>query len=97
MKSSPLLLAISLLSIGAWAQPAPNAQAAASQSAPEQRRAELRQALRLAPAPAPARDDQRQEPALKSTPEKRHLSPQERADLRQQLRQQRPDARSDRP
>lgn len=92
MKSSPLLLAISLVSVGAWAQPARGPEAAA-QIVPEQRRAALRQALKA----APARDGQAREPALKGAPEKRHLSPQERADLRQQLRQQRPDARSERP
>jgi hypothetical protein len=93
MKHSRLFPAILLLCVDAWAQPAPNAEGAATQRPLEQRRAELREALK---------SSRGQEIAAKAqtpngVPEKRHLSAQERSDLRQQLRQQRIEGKPDRP
>lgn len=93
MKHFRVFLLISLVAVGAWAQPAPNRETVASQSAPEQRRAELRSALK---APG-GREAQDKDPTLEKAALSRHLSTQERADLRQQLRQQRSDAKLDQP
>ena len=87
MKRFQLFLLLSLTTLGAWAQPAPGRDAVAAQIAPEQRRAELRSALK-ARRSSQAAGKQR---AAENAPASRHLSQQERADLRQQLRQQRRD------
>ena len=84
----------SLVAAGTWMQPAISRDMAATPApAPEQRRAELRLALK-APhgqtAPNPAQ-------TLDNSPANRHLSAQERANLRQQLRQQRREAQPERP
>lgn len=92
MKHPRFFLAICLVSTGAGAQPAPGAEISAAPLAPEQRRAELRQALK----PSAGREVQAKDKKPNDTPEKR-LSVQERADLRQQLRQQRPDVKPDHP
>jgi hypothetical protein len=86
------LLAL-LVSSEAWQQPAVNRQAVAVESVPEQRRAELRSAL-SAPPVVPAQDAAQ---PLKSGPGGRHLSTQERADLRLQLKQQRREVKVDTP
>ncbi len=58
---------------------------------PEQRRAELRSVLKTSMSvEAPS-----QESALEKIPAKRHLTEQQRARLRQQLRQQRPNEKLD--
>ncbi len=53
---------------------------------PLQRRAELREALK--PAPAPSRDGKAREQTAQAVPLNRQLSEQERAELRRILRQQ---------
>lgn len=80
--------------MGAWAQPpASRDPTTAKPSAAEQRRAELRSALKA----QRARDAQdRKDQTLEIAPAYRHLSEQERADLRQQLRQQRREANPER-
>jgi len=83
----PLILSI------AWAQSAARPQAPASQGLTEQRRAELRQTLKLQR--AQELQDNTRNAAAAASP--RHLSTQERADLRHQLRAQRPAAQSERP
>ena len=72
-----------------------SAVAASAQLAPEQRRAELRLALKAPRSPELSGPEQ----SLEKAPASRYLSEQERTDLRQQLRQQRRDLkeRSDRP
>jgi len=87
----PFVLLLSFVTLEVGAQPAPAAQAA-SQPVPEQRRAELRQVLKT----SSGRESQSGEQTPNSAPEQRHLSAQERADLRQQLRQQRPEGKPDR-
>jgi len=93
MKSLRLVLSLSLLAAGASAEPARNPEAAASQSVSGQRRAELREALNARPAPE---QDARAQTSSSTAPN-RHLSEQERADLRQQLRQQSPEAKPQHP
>jgi hypothetical protein len=93
MKNSCLFLFFAVFAVGAWAQPAVSRDNAPVQTAPEQRRAELRSALK---APR-GREAQDKDQVRENVPENRHLSAQERADLRQQLRQQRRDAQLDHP
>jgi hypothetical protein len=83
-----------LLALGsAWAQPAQRPQSPASQGLTEQRRVELRHTLKAQVAQEMAGRSQ-----TTGTPSPhRHLSEQERADLRQQLRAQRPVTQPDRP
>lgn len=88
MKHFRFFLLISLFAVGSWAQPAVRYD-----TAPEQRRAELRSALK---APG-GREARASDQTPTNVPANRHLSAQERADLRQQLRQQRRDASPDRP
>lgn len=80
--------------MGAWAQPpASREPTTAEPSAAEQRRAELRSALKV----QRARDAQdRKDLTLEIAPAYRHLSEQERADLRQQLRPPRREANPER-
>ena len=94
MKKILFFVLISLSAIGVWAQPpARSDETTAELSAPEQRRAELRAALKA----QRARDAQDgKDQTLEIAPAYRHLSEQERADLRQQLRQQRRVANPDR-
>lgn len=92
MKHFPVFLMVCVASIGAWAQPLGGREKVPAAPAHEQRRAELRSALK-----APnAREAQAKNPPPKNAPANRHLSAQERADLRQQLRLQRGETRSDR-
>jgi hypothetical protein len=87
MRHIRFFLLLSVLAPAAWAQPWVSRNGGERQSAPEQRRAELRLVLQ-----AP-----RKEPEPEATaPGNRRLSEQERADLRQQLRQQRRTGQPDR-
>jgi len=88
-----IALLFPLILSSVWAQPAARAQTAASQGLTEQRRVELRQALKAQGAQEVA--SRPQVTAAPSPP--RHLSAQERADLRRQLRAQRPTSESERP
>ncbi|MEI8029096.1 MAG: hypothetical protein WCH35_04875 [Comamonadaceae bacterium] len=77
----------------AWQQSVVNRSALVAESVPEQRRAELRLALstpQVAPAQASAQP-------VKIGSDVRHLSAQERADLRLQLKQQRREAKVELP
>ena len=91
MKQIRLFLLISTLVGGVWAQP-PGAQTAATEAALEQRRADLRSVLK-----ARGREAQQGDQAPETALLHRHLSAQELADLRQQLRQQHRQARLERP
>lgn len=90
MKNFQLLpLFFGIATFGAGAQPGAGRNSVPNSGAPEHRRAELRLVLK--------------EPRGRETPDKeqifenvaydRHLTPQERADLRRQLRQLRQDAK----
>ena len=92
MKQFRLFLLISAVVGGAWAQ-TPVAQTAATEAALEQRRAELRLMLKTPRGREAPQSDQ----TLEKVSLNRHLSAQELADLRQQLRQQYRDARQERP
>ncbi|MFZ4480302.1 MAG: hypothetical protein ACOYNZ_10480 [Rhodoferax sp.] len=91
MKLLKLVLLLFLIPNAAPAQPARNPQTGASQAVSEQRRVELREVLKARPASEPA---QRQGTGA---PPNRHLSDQERADLRRELRQQGSQPASQRP
>lgn len=93
MKHLLSFLLISLVALGALAQPAPKRDTSDAQAAPEQRRA----ALRLALKPTREREAQGSGQRRAMAPLNRQLSTQERSDLRQQLRQQRRDAKLERP
>lgn len=93
MKHFLFFLLALLVASGAWAQPAPARDVGYVQPAPVQRRAELRLAL----TPIRAREAQSKDQSLGAAPLGRQLSAQERADLRQQLRQQRRDVKLERP
>lgn len=94
MKHILFFLLALLMAPGAWAQPAPARDLAYVQPAPPvQRRAELRLAL----TPLRTREAQSKDQSLGAAPLGRQLSAQERADLRQQLRQQRRDVKLERP
>jgi len=94
MKNILFFLLISFSTMGSWAQPpASRDPTTAEPSAAEQRRAELRSALKA----QRARDAQdRKDQTLEIAPAYRHLSEQERADLRQQLRPPRREANPER-
>lgn len=93
MQHVRFFLLFSLVALGAWAQPALSRDTAPAQTAPEQRRAELRSALKAPRVQEPQEKGQK----LANGPANRHMSTQERDALRQQLRQQRRDAKLDRP
>lgn len=84
MKNFHFFLLLSVCSVGVFAQaPPPRREAASAQPQPDVRRSELREALKM---------PQAQEHGLTGDsaalgPYDRRLSAQERADLRQQLRQ----------
>ena len=87
------LLLFPLILGSAWAQPTARPQTSASQSLTEQRRVELRQALKTQGA-----QEWSSRPQVTAAPSPpRHLSEQERADLRRQLRGQRPASHPERP
>ena len=87
------LLLFPLILGSAWAQPAARPQTTASQGLTEQRRVELRQALK-----AQGAQELATRPQIAAAPSPhRHLSEQERAALRQQLRAQRPATQPERP
>lgn len=75
----------------AWAQPQADRNVD-SKTVQEQRRAQLRLILST----PRVREAQEKEQALESEMQERHLSAQEKADLRQQLRQQQRDAKGER-
>ncbi len=85
MKHIQFSLLLSLVSVAVSAQVVSVPDAVAAQPTREQRRAELRTALKTPPSPELTDKNQ----ATKADPANRHLSAQERADLREQLRQQR--------
>jgi hypothetical protein len=93
MKRFTFLLLAFFVSGDAWQQAVASRPALVSESVPEQRRAELRLAL-SAPPVAPAQDAAQ---PIRSSPDVRHLSAQERADLRLQLKQQRREAKVELP
>lgn len=86
MKHFRFFLLMTVVAVSANAQSALNRETAPVQTAPEQRRAELRSALKAPRGPAAPDKVQQLDNALTMN---RHLSAQERAALRQQLRQQR--------
>ena len=87
MKNFQLFSLLYVVTVGAWAQPVAPRYAAPDQTPLEQRRAELRLMLKE----PRAREAQDKEPdqRFENVAYDRHLSPQDRADLRQQLRQYR--------
>lgn len=87
MKYFQSFLLFSVITLNAGAQAVPGSDTASGQAALEQRRAELRLLLKA------ARMGEAQVEVQDSGPPNRHLSMQERADLRQQLRQQRHDGK----
>jgi hypothetical protein len=93
MKNFRYFLFLALTGVGASAQPAFTRDNASEQAAPQQRRTDLRLAL-MAPR---LREAQSQGGVPEEGAVQRHLSDQDRANLRQQLRQQRRDGKSDRP
>ncbi len=93
MKRFVFVLLAFFASGDAWQQPVVNRQADAVESVPAQKRAELRSAL-SAPPVMPAQSAAQ---PLKGGSDGRHLSAQERADLRLQLKQQRSEAKVDIP
>jgi hypothetical protein len=96
MKCFWLFFLIHFAAVGAWAQP-DSQEAAAGQAAPDQRRAELRSVLKERGGRELQKKDQDKEKdkdqSLNKIPANRHLSAQEKADLRRQLRQQLLDVR----
>jgi len=87
MKYFRSFLVMSVVTFNVVAQPAPGRDTDPAQAALEQRRAELRLVLKA------TRRGEVQADTPDSAPANRHLSMQERADLRQQLRQQRRDGK----
>jgi Na+-transporting methylmalonyl-CoA/oxaloacetate decarboxylase gamma subunit len=91
MKHFLFFLVVSVVAVGSWAQASIGrdnaAKDAAKEAALEQRRADLRQALKA----LRAQEAQGKDQMFENVSADRHLSTQERADLRQQLRQQRRD------
>lgn len=91
MKNFLFFLLISGCLLGARAQPTASPETIAGQTAPEQRRAELRSSLK---APS-GREAQEKDQTPENVALGWHLSAQERANLRQQLRQLRNDDKPD--
>lgn len=79
-----LLMGVGCLAVGAWARSPADADASTAQRLSEQRRAELRAALKALPGQASVGTDVRQEALDPGRP----LSDEERAQRRLQLRQQ---------
>jgi hypothetical protein len=92
MKLFRFLLPLFLSMPAAWAQTAAAGDGVA-QTGMEQRRSELRSALKT----PRGRDAPDPQAMLANSPQPRQLSAQERADLRQQLRQQRRSDKVERP
>jgi len=91
MKHFRFFLLVSLCAGGAWAQTTVSRTTRMEPTALEQRRAELRAALKA----LQEREEQGKDQMFENVSAVRHLSTQERADLRQQLRQQRQVAHPD--
>lgn len=89
------VLALVYMAIGGPGVAYTSAHAGDDASSQEQRRAELRAALKARTGQVTA--DQHSVLTLATPPVKRHLSDLERADLRRQLRQQRLTSKSDHP
>lgn len=89
MKHFHFFPVLSVVALGAWAQPGVGRNAGAEQTSPEHRRAELRLILKE-PRIREALDRE-QDQRFENVAYDRHLSAEERADLRQKLRQQRMD------
>jgi hypothetical protein len=85
----PLIVLVSAVAAG---QTAPDLRGVPEPAAPAQRRAELRQALKA----APGSEARTREAAPPAAPANRQLSAQERAELRQLLRQQGPQDKPER-
>jgi hypothetical protein len=93
MTRFPHSLLIILFSLGTAAQTVSNGDSVPPQATTQQQRADLRQALKtLRAIQAPGPDQQ-----LRNISAYRFMSPQERSDLRQQLSQQRRDAKPEVP
>lgn len=88
MKNVSIVLLVSLVVFSAGAQPDKRRENNAFGTAHEQQRAQLRSALKVPRELERQETAQAPERALR-TPLSRHLSVQERSDLRQQLQQQR--------
>jgi hypothetical protein len=93
MKHFHLFPILSVVAFGAWGQPPVSRNTGPGQTAPEQRRAELRSVL-MEPR---VRELQEKDQIFENVGYDRHLSVQERADLRQQLRQQQVEVKAGRP
>ena len=91
MKYFLIVLFSVLFGVGASAQRAENRNTAFTQTAVEQRRVDLRMALRE----QRGREAPERAQAVEEKPANRHLSMQERENLRQQLRLQRQDGRTE--
>jgi hypothetical protein len=78
-----IFLLTTFVAIGVLAKPPADLSVPSSSSTSELRRSELRAALKS----SLGANGRRKEQAVDKSPDKRHLTPQERADLRQQLRQ----------
>lgn len=92
MKHFRIFLLFSLCAAGAWAQTSVNRGVRPEQTTLDQRRAELRAALKA----LREREELGRDQLFENVSANRHLSTQERADLREQLRQQRRDVSPDR-
>jgi hypothetical protein len=92
MKHFRFFLLFSLCAVGAWAQTTVSRAVRPEETTLDQRRAELRAALKA----LQEREAQSRDPLFENVSAERHLSPQERADLREQLRAQRRDANPER-
>jgi len=99
MKYSCFFLLLWLVFPAAWSQQPRHRDIEAFQAPPQQWRAELRSTLKTPREPAaPVADANADQPAQAPLkPASRHLSAQERADLRQQLLQQQRETRGNRP
>lgn len=91
MKHFHFLPLLSVVALGAWAQPGVGRNAGAEPTSPQHRRAELRLILKEPRLREPLNRDPDQR--FENVAYDRHLSAEERADLRQKLRQQRLDGK----
>jgi hypothetical protein len=96
MKNFRYFLLLTVSSLGLSTAPAFSREVAYEQAAPQQRRSDLRLAL-MAPLPQEGQQVQGRERTREEGAAARQLSDQDRANLRQQLRQQRRDGQSERP
>jgi hypothetical protein len=85
MKNFRVFLLFSLCTVGAWGQTTVSRATRAEEATLDQRRAELRAALKA----MYEQEAQSRDQLFENVSAERHLSQQERADLREQLRAQR--------